>query len=368
MVRLICKIRWIAVCLAASMLLHLLGMFAVRIFGPWDFGAAVNMNRGVAVELAGASVNSRSLDNSERAGTQGAGTGLQNSRVAGGDNNGPPVASGEPILSGSEAERVSAAAAERGAAAGTSGKEIKGVSPEKPNQELTPFRALQPLQSSAFLSTKHEKLTYLVSISSVPVGNAELEAAAEDGAVTISFRIRSNELFSTLYPVDNLVETRHVDGRYIMTRIMQREGQFRNEALFTINLLKKRVSWIDTLNGSSRQVNVVTDGLLDTLSSIYYLRNRPLVIGQTETLHIFDSEAYAEVPVEILRREQIRLPNLSSADTLVVRPLVKTTGMFRQSGEIMIWLTNDRSKVPVKIVTTIPLGTVTAELVTAETQ
>ena len=87
---------------------------------------------------------------------------------------------------------------------------------------------------------------------------------------------------------------------------------------------------------------------------------------QTEILHIFDSENSAVLPVELLRREEVLLSNLSRFDTLVVRPMEKAAGMFRYSGELLIWLTNDSCRVPVKIVATIPLGKVTAELVTAE--
>jgi hypothetical protein len=83
-------------------------------------------------------------------------------------------------------------------------------------------------------------------------------------------------------------------------------------------------------------------------------------------LHIFDSEYYADVPVEILRRETVRLPNLTNIDTLVIRPLQKTAGIFRRTGDILIWITDDVNKVPVKIVTSVALGTVTVELMSAE--
>ena len=91
-------------------------------------------------------------------------------------------------------------------------------------------------------------------------------------------------------------------------------------------------------------------------------------VGKTETLHIYDSETFADVPVEILRREELRLPNLSKVATLVVRPLQKTAGIFRRTGDILIWMTDDDHKVPVRIVTSIALGTITAELVSAESK
>jgi hypothetical protein len=151
-----------------------------------------------------------------------------------------------------------------------------------------------------------------------------------------------------------------------MTKIIQQEGNFRSDQGFTINLGKKKVTWSDNIGGRSQTTTVPTDEVIDTLSGIYLLRSRQLQIGNDETLHIFDSEVYADVPVEILRRETVRLLNFTNIETLVVRPLQKTAGLFRRTGDILIWMTDDANKVPVKIVTSVALGTVTVELLSAE--
>ena len=224
-----------------------------------------------------------------------------------------------------------------------------------------------PLRESDFLAAKHEKLSYLISMHGIPIGSAELEANNEKGSTTITLRVKSNAAISNFFPVDDVIETRLIDGMFIMTTIRQQEGSFRSDEMFTINLGKKRVSWVDFVQNRSLKMTVPTDQVLDTLSGIYYLRNRHLQVGRTETLHIYDSETYAEVPVDILRREEMRLPNLAKIATLVVRPLQKTAGIFRRTGDILIWMTDDDRRVPVKIVTSVALGTVTAELVSAET-
>jgi len=216
------------------------------------------------------------------------------------------------------------------------------------------------------MAVQHEKLTYQISMHGIPIGSAELEAKCEQGVTTITLRVRSNAAISSVFPVDDVVETRHIDGRFIITKIRQQEGAFRSDEAFTINLGKKRVSWDDFIQHRTQRMSVPTDEVLDTLSGIYYLRNRQLQVGRTEILHIYDSETYAEVPVEILRREEMRLPNLVQVATLVVRPLQKTAGIFRRTGAVLIWMTDDDHKVPVKIVTSIALGQVTAELVSAE--
>lgn len=202
----------------------------------------------------------------------------------------------------------------------------------------------------------------------LPIGSAELEAKNENGEIRLTLRVRSNAVISNFYPVDDIVVTRHIDGKFILTAIKQLEGSFRSDEGFTINLRKKRVSWVDNMGGRYQTVAVPTDEVLDTLSGIYLLRNRELQVGKTETLHIFDSESYADVPVEILRRETVLLPNFTKVDTLVVQPLQKSAGIFRRTGDILIWMTDDVYKVPVKIVTSVAFGTVTVELVSAESK
>ena len=239
--------------------------------------------------------------------------------------------------------------------------------PNAPAQPNIVNSKLSPLgKPNDYLTTKNEKLTYVVSMLGLPIGRAELEAKNENGNIWITLRIKSNTAISSVYPVDDTVETRHIDGQFIMTNIKQQEGSFKSDEGFTINLRKKRVSWFDNLKGRSLTLAIQANDVLDTLSGIYYLRNRQLQIGKTETLHLYDSETYADVPVEILRRETLRLPNLTKIDTLVIRPLQKTAGIFRRTGDILIWMTDDAFRVPVKIVTSIALGEVTADLVSAE--
>ncbi|MDD2365777.1 MAG: DUF3108 domain-containing protein [Desulfuromonadaceae bacterium] len=248
------------------------------------------------------------------------------------------------------------------------GGKIIPAEPEKPSSPaITPNKTLLT-DIGSFLQTRSEKLTYQISMLGLPVGIAELEADNLNGEIRITLRVRSNSLFSTIYPVDDLVETRHVSGRFIMTNIKQHEASFNSSQEFTINLKKRRVSSFNTTRGTSETIYVPTDEVLDTLSGFYYLRNRQLNVGESEKLHIFDSEIYAEVSVSILRRETIQLLNLRRVKTIVIQPLQKTSGIFRQTGDITIWLTDDDYKVPVKILTTVPYGAVEADIISAESE
>lgn len=218
------------------------------------------------------------------------------------------------------------------------------------------------------MPSKSENLSYLISLMGIPVGSVELEALNENGEVRITLRTRTNSALSSIYPVDDSIETRHIGGNFIITNIRQQEGGFSSDIGFTIFLRDRRVFWIDRIRNRVSNESIPNNEVLDTLSSFYYIRNRPLQVGKTELLHIYDGDTYAPVPVEVLRQEEVRLRNFTKVDSLVLRHVKQPGGIFRRTGDMLIWLTNDENKVPVKVETTTPLGKATIELVSAETK
>jgi len=375
------KIRLPAACLVCSLLLHLLPATALHLLAPYDLGAPVGPPPAVMVDLAlrgAVAVPAASHPGAGRAASSHAPLEpppapdpppARESAGGAAAQPGPTPAGPQPDAPPGQEERVASSTPAAGTAAAPAAETAAPApAPAGPRRAVAAGAPQPRLRAGDFMTAQHEKLSYLISLHGLPVGSAELEAQHEKGVTTITLRVRSNELISGMFPVDDLVETRHIDGLFIMTRIRQQEGSFRSDEMFTINLGKKRVSWVDFVGNRSLKMAVPTEDVLDTLSGIYYLRNLPLQVGSTETLHIYDSETYAEVPVEILRREELRLPNLTTVATLVVRPLQNTAGIFRRTGEILIWMTDDDHRVPVRIVTSVALGQVTAELVAAESK
>lgn len=356
------KIRLFVLCLVLSIVAHVLFARGLNLFGTYEFTAPVNQPPGLVVELASpgasdAAAKTTAVKAAKEAEPAKAPASARKSAVR-------AAAVGHRLPAGGEEPRQDPAAAASKTAAKAPASENTGGRAPQPGKGDQPDRQRT---GGAFLAAKYEKLTYQLLMFEIPVGTAELEAKYEDGETLITLRIRSSAAVSSVYPVDDVVEIRHVVG-FIMAKIRQQEGSFRSDELFTINPGKKRVTWFDNIHGRSLKTTVPNDEVLDSLSAIYYLRNRQLEVGRTETLHIFDSEIYAAVPVEILAREEIRLPNLTKVNTLVVRPLQQTAGIFRRTGDLLIWLTDDGNKVPVKIVTSIALGKVTAELISAESK
>jgi hypothetical protein len=342
-------------------------MNVLKMFGTYDFSAPVNQPQGVMVDLAQSLPAPPEVVKKVAVATKVAeDTPEEESAVI------PPLSDqDEGVVEDPEIQETLRSIK----TAPVDAKPSNPVAPKAGTPKATPAlgapalaQGVKASPGSQFPSAKYEKLTYVISMLGLSIGTAELESKNEGRVTTITLRVRSNAAISAVFPVDDVVETSQIDGKYIVTKIKQQEGSFRSDEMFTINSRKQIVSWMDMIRHCRLTTKVPTDDVLDTLSGIYSLRNRHLIVGKTETLQIYDSEVYAEVPVEILSSEEMRLPNLTKVKTLVVRPLQKTAGIFRRTGEVLIWMTDDEFKVPVKIVTSVAIGKVTAELVSAESK
>jgi hypothetical protein len=369
------KFRTLTIYFGLSVLVHLLVLVSLGRFGSYNFTAPVNPLQAAMVDLIKPGDDAAQVADSNTQRTNHPDSDAEDvadernyAQIQGEEKSTLPavpekdsVEDGvvEPALVGKEKIDITSRTSEPALA----------PQPAASRQILLATAIPPPLRTAdEFMSSKSEKLSYLISLLGVPVGSVELVARNENGEVRISLRTRTNTALSSIYPVDDIIATRHIGGNFIITKIRQQEGSYSSDIGFTLFLRDKRVFWIDRIRNRISNETVPTSEVLDTLSSFYYLRNRPLQIGKTEVLHIYDGDSYAPVPVEILRQEEVRLRNFKKMNCLLLRPVKQKGGIFRRTGDMMIWLTNDEDKVPVRIETTTPVGEVTVELVSAETQ
>lgn len=353
-------------CIGVSFLAHIAALHAFGMFGRFDFRPPVNPLSVISVDLKDAP-RQREAPNA---------TSGNYAETSDHDAGGSPDAEQHPAQAGAEepipepAPAVMPPPDKEPARTENLDALVKSTTTETwPRYKPARFELLQPLRTPGeFMGFESETLSYRIYLLGIPVGNARLEARRHKGEVQITLKVISDPVLATIYPVDNLVETRHINGNFIISRIRQKEGSFTGDRGFTIFLRDKSVFWIDRLAKSSVREEIPNSEVVDILSGLYYLRNRQLQVGKPETVHIYDSSAYAAVPVDVLERETIRLPDFTEVTSLIIQPKLKTGGIFRRTGDIRIWLSDDEYRVPVKIVTSIALGRVTAELISAESK
>ena len=178
----------------------------------------------------------------------------------------------------------------------------------------------------------------------------------------IRSRTLSNKVISTFYPVDDQLIS-YIDTAGIYSVRFEKnlnEGTWHQRRLFILDQ-DKNLAY-------SRQDTVeIPEYCQDVLSAFFYVRTQNLKIGETLEIPHYDNDKIYNIVVEVLKRQQIRVP-AGKFDCIVVEPKLKTQGLFKHQGRIKIYLTDDEKKIPVLIVSKVIFGQIAIKLTKIESE
>jgi hypothetical protein len=218
------------------------------------------------------------------------------------------------------------------------------------------------------LNFSREKFYYDIYWVGIYVGNAVLEAVNKNGIISITSEVHSAPFISTFYKVEDYAESRVKDGRPFNFRIRQREGKYRSDKETIFDMGSGKITYYDYLKGTKDE-HVTTDSMFwDVISGFYYLRTQGIAAEKTVFVDIFDSNKFLNAEVNVLGMERIKFTEKREIDAIVVKPILKSDGLFQNKGDIRIWLSNDENRFPVRVETKVPIGNVVAELKQVETE
>ena len=101
---------------------------------------------------------------------------------------------------------------------------------------------------------------------------------------------------------------------------------------------------------------------LDDVSFVYFARTLPLEVGKTYTFNRYFKDEGNPVVIEVLRKDR-RKVGAGEFNTIVVRPVIRTRGLFSEGGEAEIHFSDDERRLVVYMQTALPLvGTLSLHL------
>jgi hypothetical protein len=220
-----------------------------------------------------------------------------------------------------------------------------------------------------------EKFTYKIHYGFIRAGTATMEVKNE---ITLNNRpcyhiqttARSAAGFNFIYKVEDVVDS-YLDKQGLFSWKFNkrlREGGYKADLLVdyfpqdslanvTFIRYKGRMKVYKQQNYTVK----IPPFTLDILASLYYTRTRKLEIGNSLFITNHDNKKIYELEVKVYRKEIIDT-DAGKFECLLVEPLLKGEGLFKQKGSLKIWLTNDQYKIPVLMISEIAIGHITTEL------
>ncbi|NQT23929.1 DUF3108 domain-containing protein [candidate division KSB1 bacterium] len=167
----------------------------------------------------------------------------------------------------------------------------------------------------------------------------------------------SNSFFSSLYKVRDRVESlMDVDGLFSWKFEKHlREGRYKADRYEAFDQINQRVIY--------QQKDTISAPLYvqDILASFYFVRTQPLEIGKSIDIDNFADGKVYPLRVLVHRKEQIKVP-AGKFDCIVVEPVLREEGLFKQTGKLTIWLTDDDRRMPVLMKSKILVGSIDVRL------
>lgn len=212
-----------------------------------------------------------------------------------------------------------------------------------------------------------EKLVFDITWIGISAGTASLETREKlnmngRAVYRIVSTVKSNNLISIIYPVDDFIET-FVDMEEIYPykiSIHQKEGKRRKEKDIVFDQVKHVA--IETKDGKETILEV-PPGVQDPLSCLYFFRTfKGLDNGKTFMIDVYDSKKNWQMEVKVLGRERITTP-LGTFDTIKVKPEIYYDGLFQNKGDVYVWFTDDQRRMPIQVKSVISIGPVKATLI-----
>ncbi|MCB2166730.1 MAG: DUF3108 domain-containing protein [Deltaproteobacteria bacterium] len=217
-----------------------------------------------------------------------------------------------------------------------------------------------------------EKLFYEVRWEQVPVARVSLEVRPVEEirgepAYHFVFRARTYPALDILFPVDG-----HIGGYtdLALTRSFRlekdmREGWTRRAYRVDFDWDRGVANYVK--KGKTRRSVALTDGTLDMLSILYYVRSLPLTAGMTVTRPLSSGKKTHLAEALVVRQETITVGGRSWPAFLIEPDVRKAGGIFKKSKKprFLLWISADERRIPLRVVSKVWVGAFILELTDA---
>ncbi|MDE3195137.1 MAG: DUF3108 domain-containing protein [Acidobacteriota bacterium] len=217
----------------------------------------------------------------------------------------------------------------------------------------------------------HETLDYDVEWRLIQAGTARLTWAAMSGAPNSSGELRlhleSAGLVSRLFRVqDDYTASLGPNLCAQSTFLSAHEGNRNRETRVVYDSLNHKANYVekDLVKNSTVNHEVeIPSCVHDVLSGMLVLRKLRLDTGKTVQIPLSDGKKFVQAKVEAQQREEVKT-ELGTFKTIRYEVFVFNNVLFKRSGHLHIWLTDDETRLPVQLQVRLQfaIGTITFHL------
>jgi len=209
-----------------------------------------------------------------------------------------------------------------------------------------------------------ERLVFDIRYGAITAGEATLNIERTEYRGYDAWRIwttaETNSFFDRIFRVRDFIESMATADSLFSLRYTKRlhEGRYRQHRIHQ-NYLSQGFSTYSRFSFSRGEFTdtrlEIPANTYDVLSAFYKVRTMDLEPGQTIRLHVTSDGKNYTALINVLRRERIDTI-FGRVDCLVIEPELEGEALFRQTGNIFVWLTDCERRIPVLLQSRVVFG------------
>jgi hypothetical protein len=218
-----------------------------------------------------------------------------------------------------------------------------------------------------------EKLTFDAKYGIINAAEATLEARSSlyqgKPVWNLSTNARTHSFFDKVFKVRDRVESwwdKETLLPYKFSKNLQ-EGKYQQHRVHIYDHAAKSTTyqkWDYKKSSFENSVMDIPPDTQDILSAFYAVRFSNLMVGKSVFVNITADGRVMNTEIVVHRREKQKTI-FGDVDCLVIEPKLRGDAVFKQSGRILIWLTDDEYKIPVRLESKITIGSFVCTLKSA---
>ena len=193
-----------------------------------------------------------------------------------------------------------------------------------------------------------EKLIYDVSFAGIKAGKAFLEVLEDNennnsNEIHIRFVAKTSFPFSSIYSIDDQIDT-WIDIKSLHTNKIHKSIKQRNYTKES----ETKIDYKKSISITNKDTTLINGYLYDPYSLFYLLRTKPLILGEIIKINTFSGKKVTPIQI-ITKTEETINTIIGSFNCLVIKPFREGKTLLKNKGDMMIWFSNDKKKLPIQI-------------------
>ena len=203
-------------------------------------------------------------------------------------------------------------------------------------------------ESSIYNSNINKKFNYQLEFENIAAGNASISISEvlsnETKILRLKSKIKTNRFLDFFYKIrDEInIDMNYNDFSLIEVHNKIREGKYKKNYHAIVDTKSMEII-------TKKNKQAISTVIYSPLSIIFSLRDKILKDNDIYHYQVYSSEKLKDINISVIGRENVRTPYGLYKAIILSPQSMSEKSAINNKGDMKIWLTDDESRLPIKI-------------------